>query len=144
MYFKILNEKFSFFKDNVIISDVLAFYTIITTIQFTANFCTYIFQHSFEWITVLISFNDNIFNLFTQQSLINTTFPFIVDQTVKNFNNKNDNNNNNDNKMNNIGVIGGNGYTICSGSNDNNIRIWDIETTKQFNVFKRHTGYVRS
>ncbi|ETO10601.1 hypothetical protein RFI_26776 [Reticulomyxa filosa] len=48
------------------------------------------------------------------------------------------NNNNNDNKMNNIGVIGGNGYTICSGSSDATIRIWDIETTKQLNVFKGH------
>ncbi|ETO35274.1 hypothetical protein RFI_01790, partial [Reticulomyxa filosa] len=25
---------------------------------------------------------------------------------------------------------------------DNTIRIWDIETTKQFNVFKGHTNYV--
>ncbi|ETO01978.1 hypothetical protein RFI_35461, partial [Reticulomyxa filosa] len=46
--------------------------------------------------------------------------------------------------MNNIGVIGGNGYTICSGSYDETIRIWDIETTKQFNVFKGHIGYVFS
>ncbi|ETO09896.1 NACHT and WD40 domain protein [Reticulomyxa filosa] len=44
--------------------------------------------------------------------------------------------------MNNIGVIGGNGYTICSGSFDNTIRIWDIETAKQFNVFKGHLSYV--
>ncbi|ETO36063.1 WD-40 repeat-containing protein, partial [Reticulomyxa filosa] len=51
---------------------------------------------------------------------------------------------NNDNKVNNTGVIGGNGYTICSGSNDKVIRIWDIETTKQFNVFKGHEGYVMS
>ncbi|ETO19114.1 hypothetical protein RFI_18125 [Reticulomyxa filosa] len=54
-------------------------------------------------------------------------------------NNKNDNNN----KMNNIGVIGGNGYTICSGSLGT-IRIWDIETTKQFNGFKGHVSYVNS
>ncbi|ETO09584.1 WD-40 repeat protein [Reticulomyxa filosa] len=53
------------------------------------------------------------------------------------------NNNNNDNKSNNIGVIGGNGYTICSGSFDKTIRIWDIETTKQFNVFNGHESYVR-
>ncbi|ETO16160.1 WD repeat-containing protein [Reticulomyxa filosa] len=33
------------------------------------------------------------------------------------------NNNNDNNKMNNISVIGGNGYTICSGSYDNTIRI---------------------
>ncbi|ETO01860.1 hypothetical protein RFI_35579 [Reticulomyxa filosa] len=46
--------------------------------------------------------------------------------------------------MNNIGVIGGNGYTICSGSLDETIRIWDIETTKQFNVFKGHQDCVNS
>ncbi|ETO33323.1 hypothetical protein RFI_03785, partial [Reticulomyxa filosa] len=45
---------------------------------------------------------------------------------------------NNNNESNNIGVIGGNGYTICSGSCDQTIRIWDIETTKQFNIFKGH------
>ncbi|ETO24590.1 G-protein beta WD-40 repeats containing protein [Reticulomyxa filosa] len=54
------------------------------------------------------------------------------------------NNNDNNNKMNNIGVIGGNGYTICSGSWDKTIRIWDIETTNQLNVFKGHTNYVNS
>ncbi|ETO35438.1 WD-40 repeat protein, partial [Reticulomyxa filosa] len=51
---------------------------------------------------------------------------------------------NSNDKSNNVGVIGGNGYTICSGSNDKTIRIWDIETTKQFNVFKGHTDYVMS
>ncbi|ETO16710.1 hypothetical protein RFI_20630 [Reticulomyxa filosa] len=40
--------------------------------------------------------------------------------------------------MNNIGVIGGNGYTICSGPWDKTIRIWDIETAKQLSVFKGH------
>ncbi|ETO04789.1 hypothetical protein RFI_32607, partial [Reticulomyxa filosa] len=54
------------------------------------------------------------------------------------------NNNNNNNKKNNIGVIDGNGYTICSGSFDKTIRIWDIETTKQTNVFKGHDNYVNS
>ncbi|ETO00864.1 hypothetical protein RFI_36576, partial [Reticulomyxa filosa] len=52
--------------------------------------------------------------------------------------------NNNDNKSNNIGVIGGNGYTICSGSFDKTIQIWDIETTKQINVFKGHRHWIRS
>ncbi|ETO06259.1 hypothetical protein RFI_31136 [Reticulomyxa filosa] len=46
--------------------------------------------------------------------------------------------------MNNIGVIGGNGYTICSGSDDKTIRIWDIETTKQLNIFKEHADTVMS
>ncbi|ETO03305.1 WD-40 repeat-containing protein [Reticulomyxa filosa] len=54
-------------------------------------------------------------------------------------NDKNDNN-----KSNNIGLIGGNGYTICSGSFDKTVRIWDIETTKQFLEFKGHYDYVRS
>ncbi|ETO27381.1 G-protein beta WD-40 repeats containing protein [Reticulomyxa filosa] len=54
------------------------------------------------------------------------------------------NNNNNDNKNNNIGVIGGNGYTICSGSFDTTICVWDIETTKQLISFKRHEGGVMS
>ncbi|ETO11712.1 hypothetical protein RFI_25665 [Reticulomyxa filosa] len=53
-------------------------------------------------------------------------------------------NNSNDNKSNSIGVIGGNGYTICSGSCDKTIRIWDIETAKQLILFKGHEGTVRS
>ncbi|ETO12073.1 NACHT and WD40 domain protein [Reticulomyxa filosa] len=53
-------------------------------------------------------------------------------------------NNNNNNKSNSIGVIGGNGYTACSGSADKTIRIWDIETTKQLNVFKGHEDFVNS
>ncbi|ETO14623.1 WD repeat-containing protein [Reticulomyxa filosa] len=48
------------------------------------------------------------------------------------------------NNDNNIGVIGGNGYKICSGSGDNTIRIWDIETYKQCNVFKGHEDIVMS
>ncbi|ETN97850.1 NACHT and WD40 domain protein, partial [Reticulomyxa filosa] len=62
-----------------------------------------------------------------------------VDISPLQSNNKNDNNN----KMNNIGVVGGNGYTICSGSWDK-IRIWDIETTKQLNVFKGHESWINS
>ncbi|ETO14146.1 WD-40 repeat protein [Reticulomyxa filosa] len=50
----------------------------------------------------------------------------------------------NNNGSNSIGVIGGNGYTICSGSYDNTIRIWDIETAKQLLVFKGHEHLVRS
>ncbi|ETO07498.1 WD-40 repeat protein, partial [Reticulomyxa filosa] len=48
------------------------------------------------------------------------------------------------NESNSISVIGGNGYTICSGSNDNTIRIWDIETTKQLILFKGHEDAVMS
>ncbi|ETO31988.1 G-protein beta WD-40 repeats containing protein [Reticulomyxa filosa] len=54
------------------------------------------------------------------------------------------NNNKDDNKSNSIGVVGGNGYTICSGSFDKIIRIWDIETTKQSIVLEGHGGTVRS
>ncbi|ETO31118.1 WD-40 repeat protein [Reticulomyxa filosa] len=50
----------------------------------------------------------------------------------------------NNNKSNSIGVIGGNGYTICSGSNDNTIRIWDVETAKSLIVFKGHKDCIWS
>ncbi|ETO32589.1 hypothetical protein RFI_04530, partial [Reticulomyxa filosa] len=40
--------------------------------------------------------------------------------------------------------IGGNGYTICSGSIDRTIRTWDIETTKQLNVFKGHKDWIKN
>ncbi|ETO26870.1 G-protein beta WD-40 repeats containing protein [Reticulomyxa filosa] len=56
----------------------------------------------------------------------------------------NNNNNNNNDKSNNIGIIGGNGYTICSGSYDRTIRIWDIETFKQLIAFKGHKKAVSS
>ncbi|ETO10695.1 WD-40 repeat protein [Reticulomyxa filosa] len=52
------------------------------------------------------------------------------------------NNNNDDNKSNIIGVIGGNGYTICSGSFDNTIRIWDIETSKNLIKIKGHKDWI--
>ncbi|ETO18664.1 hypothetical protein RFI_18599 [Reticulomyxa filosa] len=51
---------------------------------------------------------------------------------------------NNSNESNNVGVIGGNGYTICSGSFDNTIRIWDIETTKSLIVFEGHEHFLKS
>ncbi|ETO08911.1 hypothetical protein RFI_28476 [Reticulomyxa filosa] len=51
---------------------------------------------------------------------------------------------NNSNKNNSIGLIGGNGYTICSGSHDNTICIWDIETTKQLLSFIGHEDRVNS
>ncbi|ETO33918.1 WD-repeat protein, partial [Reticulomyxa filosa] len=53
-------------------------------------------------------------------------------------------NNNNHNKITDIGVIGGNGYTICSGSSDKTVRVWDVETTKQLIVFNGHEDFVRS
>ncbi|ETO12673.1 G-protein beta WD-40 repeats containing protein, partial [Reticulomyxa filosa] len=43
-----------------------------------------------------------------------------------------------------VGIIGGNGYTICSGSSDKTIRLWDVETTKELTVFKGHNDTVRS
>ncbi|ETO10498.1 G-protein beta WD-40 repeats containing protein [Reticulomyxa filosa] len=52
--------------------------------------------------------------------------------------------NNKNDKSNSIGVIGGNGYTICSGAWDNTIRMWDIETTKQLIVFKGHEQFLNS
>ncbi|ETO04230.1 G-protein beta WD-40 repeats containing protein [Reticulomyxa filosa] len=53
-------------------------------------------------------------------------------------------NNNASNESNSIGIIGGNGYTICSGSLDKTIRIWDIETAKQLSVFEGHGSFVNS
>ncbi|ETN97619.1 G-protein beta WD-40 repeats containing protein, partial [Reticulomyxa filosa] len=52
--------------------------------------------------------------------------------------------NNKNNKSNSIGVIGGNGYTICSGSHDKTIVIWDIETAKRIITFEGHENVVRS
>ncbi|ETO04346.1 protein kinase, partial [Reticulomyxa filosa] len=51
---------------------------------------------------------------------------------------------NSNDKSNNIGVIGGNGYSICSGSWDNSIRIWDIETTKQSIILEGHEYWIMS
>ncbi|ETO29365.1 WD repeat-containing protein [Reticulomyxa filosa] len=53
-------------------------------------------------------------------------------------------NNNKKDKSNSIGVIGGNGYTMCSGSYDTTIRTWDIEMTKQLIVFEGHDNIVWS
>ncbi|ETN98282.1 hypothetical protein RFI_39227 [Reticulomyxa filosa] len=53
-------------------------------------------------------------------------------------------NNDNNDKSNSIGVIGGNGYTFCSGSHDNTIRIWDIEISQQLMIFKGHGHSVNS
>ncbi|ETO20020.1 hypothetical protein RFI_17193, partial [Reticulomyxa filosa] len=40
------------------------------------------------------------------------------------------------NNSNSIGVIGGSGYTICSGSSDKTVRLWDVETIKQTIIFR--------
>ncbi|ETO33639.1 WD-40 repeat protein [Reticulomyxa filosa] len=71
---------------------------------------------------------------------------YCVDISPLQSNNNNNNNNNNDNdkKCNNIGVIGGNGYTICSGSEDNIICVWDIETAKRPILFTGHDNVVNS
>ncbi|ETO33365.1 hypothetical protein RFI_03740 [Reticulomyxa filosa] len=38
----------------------------------------------------------------------------------------------------------GSGYTICSGSSDNTIGVWDIQTTKQITSFTGHEALVSS
>ncbi|ETO35757.1 WD-40 repeat protein, partial [Reticulomyxa filosa] len=48
------------------------------------------------------------------------------------------------NKSNSVGVIGGNGYTICSGSRDKTIRIWDIETSKPSIILNGHENWIMS
>ncbi|ETO35858.1 G-protein beta WD-40 repeats containing protein [Reticulomyxa filosa] len=52
--------------------------------------------------------------------------------------------NNSKNESSGIGLIGGNGYTVCSGLRDKTIWVWDIETTKQLIVFKGHKDSVWS
>ncbi|ETO32929.1 G-protein beta WD-40 repeats containing protein [Reticulomyxa filosa] len=42
-----------------------------------------------------------------------------------------------------IRVIGGSGYTICSGSSDLTVRVWDIQTTKPVSVFRGHENAVK-
>ncbi|ETO02042.1 WD-40 repeat protein, partial [Reticulomyxa filosa] len=37
-------------------------------------------------------------------------------------------------------IVGGN--VICSGSEDKTVRLWDIRTGKQIQIFKGHTNYV--
>ncbi|ETO31609.1 WD-40 repeat protein [Reticulomyxa filosa] len=51
---------------------------------------------------------------------------------------------NNSNTNNSIGIIGGNGYTFCSGSYDATIRVWDIERTKQLIVLQGHRHWISS
>ncbi|ETO09799.1 G-protein beta WD-40 repeats containing protein [Reticulomyxa filosa] len=48
------------------------------------------------------------------------------------------------NNINSIGIIGGNGYTICSGSYDKTIRVWDLETLKELVVFRAHQDFIKS
>ncbi|ETO28784.1 WD-40 repeat protein [Reticulomyxa filosa] len=50
----------------------------------------------------------------------------------------------NANKNNNVGMIGGNGYAICSGYQNGTICTWDIETVKQSTIFKGHIESVFS
>ncbi|ETO31523.1 hypothetical protein RFI_05598, partial [Reticulomyxa filosa] len=50
----------------------------------------------------------------------------------------------NSNSNRNSNVIGGSGYTICSGSVDNTIRVWDVETFKPLVMFKGHEDTVNS
>ncbi|ETO00315.1 hypothetical protein RFI_37132, partial [Reticulomyxa filosa] len=51
--------------------------------------------------------------------------------------------NNNIDKSNNISIIGGNGYTMSSGSHDKTLCTWDIETAKKITTFK-HEHQVKS
>ncbi|ETO15094.1 WD-40 repeat-containing protein, partial [Reticulomyxa filosa] len=63
--------------------------------------------------------------------------------SIQDNNNNNNNNNSKDNNKN-FGLIGGAGYTICSGSLDKTIRLWDVETFKEMNIFEGHEHLVAS
>ncbi|ETO11548.1 WD-40 repeat protein, partial [Reticulomyxa filosa] len=44
----------------------------------------------------------------------------------------------------NLGVIGGNGFSFCSGSYDNTIRVWDLNTCKPLLTINAHKNGITS
>ncbi|ETO00319.1 WD repeat-containing protein [Reticulomyxa filosa] len=46
--------------------------------------------------------------------------------------------------QNDIDTANGTGYTICAGSYNGTIHLWDIEKTKELNTFKKNNGVIRS